>query len=117
MSTTIPLLCAALSLVGGPAQADRYGYLNQPAYSIDKKQRLPMTAYQPQPGDVILFSDPNLFWGTLYAIAMTSAPGHVGLVVRMNDGELGIVEAGYDDKPQVRLIPLEPRLPHYKGNL
>jgi hypothetical protein len=117
MSSAMPLLCAAFVMSGDPEQPARFGYLNQPAYTIDKCLRLPMSAYEPQPGDVLLFSNPNLFWGLCYAIALTTAPGHAGLVVRMSDGRLGVLEAGANDKPWVGLTPLEQRLPEYKGTI
>jgi len=113
--TTISLLCSTLAVVGGPSESPQFGYLNQPAYSIDKCPRPPFVAYRPQPGDIILYSDSNIAWATLYAIAGTGAPGHSGLVTRMSDGELGVLEAGYNDKPWVRFIRLDERLPSYKG--
>lgn len=117
MSTPIPLLCAAFLFVGEPCDCAPFGYLNQPAYSIDKKPRLPVQPYQPQPGDVLLFSDPTIIWGLLYTIALTSAPGHSGLVVQLEDGQLGILEAGYDDKPWVRVVSLEQRLSQFPGTI
>jgi len=117
MGTSTTLLCAAFLMVGEPSQPPCFGCLNQPAYSIDKKPRLPMTLYDPQPGDVLLYSDANIFWGLMYAIAFTSAPGHTGLVVRQDDGSLGVLEAGYNDKPWVRVVPLAERLHQYPGTI
>jgi hypothetical protein len=114
---TIPLICAAFMITGVPESDAAYGYLCKPAYSIDKQLRLPMTRYEPEPGDVLLYSNPNFIWGTLYAIAFTSAPGHAGLVVRMENGEIGVLEAGYDDKPWVAVVPLKSRLPTYEGRI
>ncbi|MCE9530651.1 MAG: CHAP domain-containing protein [Planctomycetes bacterium] len=115
--STISLFFTTLVFTGGPEQAAPHGFLNQPAYSLDRNVRPPVTPYRPQAGDVILFSDANVLWNVLYAIALTGAPGHTGLVVRMEDGRLGIIEAGYNETLWVRLNPLDERLPIYKGIL
>src|SRR5262245_6716661 len=65
-----------------PSEA-AYGYLYRPARDIQLVPRFPAVAYSPEPGDVLLFSDTNLFWTTLYRIARTGKPGHTALVVRM----------------------------------
>jgi len=117
MGTSATLLCAAFLMVGDPEPQPHFGCLNQPAFSIDKKPRLPMTLYEPQAGDVLLYSDANVVWGMLYAIALTSAPGHSGLVVRLDDGEMAVLEAGYNDKPWVRVVPLAERLQQYPGTI
>ncbi len=114
---TITMFCATLTLVAEPEPVARFGYLSQPAYSIDKRPRLPLTPYQPQPGDVLIYSDPDFIWATMYMIALTGAPGHSGLVVRMGDGQLGVLEAGYNDKPWTHTVPLERRLGEYKGHI
>jgi hypothetical protein len=114
-ATGMTLLCTALAVVGDPPPECRYGYLNQPAYSIDRCLRPPLTPYRPQPGDIILYSDANFVWSTLYFLGGTGAPGHSGLVVRLPGGELGVLEAGLNDKPWVRLVPLAERLRSYGG--
>jgi hypothetical protein len=76
---------------------------------------LPRTPYVPQPGDVVLFSDANLFWKAMYAIALTGKPGHSGLIVAMPDGGTGIFECGYDDTPWMRVVPVAERLRSFKG--
>jgi hypothetical protein len=114
--TTMCLLCSALIPSDGPIESARFGYVNQPAYSLDKCLRMPLNPYRPQAGDIILYSDANIVWATLYAIGGTGAPGHSGLVVRLSSGELGVLEAGYNDKPWVRLVPLDQRLKEYRGH-
>ena len=103
--TAVCLLCYALAPSEGPIESARFGYVNQPAYSLDKCPRLPLKPYRPQPGDIILYSDANIIWATLYALGGTGAPGHSGLVIRQCDGEFGVLEAGYNDKPWVRVVP------------
>jgi len=89
----------------------------QPAFSDDKQPRLPSEVYIPQPGDIVFHSDPTPLWTITYAIAGTGPPGHTGLVVRMADGRLGILEAGYDEKVVTRTTPLDTRLRMYKGTV
>jgi hypothetical protein len=108
------LLSAAL-MTGVPQQSAPYWFLNQPAYSIDKAVRLPLTPYEPQAGDVVLFSDANFVWKAFYALAFTGTPGHSGMIVRMQDGLPGVIEAGYGDSVWVRLTPLDKRLCEFKG--
>ncbi|QVL32921.1 hypothetical protein KIH39_03110 [Telmatocola sphagniphila] len=101
-----------------PASAAPYGFTWQPAYSIDKQARPPLNAYQPQAGDIILYSDTNFVWTLLYLIARTQpVPGHAGLVVKMPDGEMGILEAGYNDKPITKVTPITKRFYEYKGTI
>jgi hypothetical protein len=76
-----------------------------------------LTAYCPQPGDVVLYSNTDIMWSTLYALALTGSPGHSGLIVRMDDGRLGVMEAGYDDTIWNRLVPLDERFTPYKGTI
>jgi len=113
--TTLVLFSSACMAIGASDESSRFGHLAQPAYSLDKCVRLPLKPYQPQPGDILLFSDANIFWATLYAFGGTGAPGHSGLVIQQSDGELGVLEAGYNDKPWVRINPLDRRLREYKG--
>jgi hypothetical protein len=66
---------------------------------------------------VILTSSPQPIWSFLYRIAGTGAPGHAMLVVRLADGSPGVLEAGYNDKPVIRLTPLDDRLRSYHGTV
>jgi len=99
-----------------PAEAP-FGYLYQPAIDLRPLPRFPAEVYSPQPGDVILLSDPTPFWTSLYRIALTGKPGHSAVVVRMADGRLGAFEAGYNDTIWMRVTPLEYRLNQYRGTL
>jgi hypothetical protein len=73
--------------------------------------------YDPKPGDVINMSDPTLSSRVLYALALTAAPGHIGIVIRMPDGRLGILEAGFNGSLTTRYVPLDYRLSHYPGSV
>jgi hypothetical protein len=94
-----------------------FGYLYQPAIDLHPVARFPAVVYHPQPGDVILLSDTNLIWTLLYRIALTGKPGHSAVVVRMADGRLGALEAGYNDTIWMRVTPLDYRLNQYQGTL
>jgi hypothetical protein len=115
MGITFSFLLSATLTTGVPEQSVDYGFLNQPAYSTDKAIRPPLTPYDPQPGDVVLFSNANFVWKMFYAMAFTGAPGHSGMVVRMEDGRPGVIEAGYGDSIWIRLTPLDQRLCEFKG--
>lgn len=97
-----------------PAEAP-YGYTYAPARDLNRIPRYPAMCYNPQPADVILMSDPTLTSRALYAVALTGAPGHIGIVVRMPDGRLGILEAGFNGSLTTRYVPLDYRLSHYPG--
>lgn len=92
-----------------PAESP-HGYLYQPAFDLRPIVRFPAEQYCPKPGDVLLLSDTDFFWTILYRIAMTGKPGHVGVVVRMPDGRIGVLEAGYNDTTWTRVTPLDYRL-------
>lgn len=114
--TTLPLLCCAFITITEPEEP-RFGYLDQPAYSVDKQRRGPSLPYQPQAGDVLLLSNTNLVWSFAYFLSGTGSPGHSGLVACMNDGKLGLLEAGYNEEPWVRFTPLDERLRNYPGTI
>ncbi len=94
-----------------------YGYTYAPAYDLDLVARYPARRYDPQPGDVILMSDTNVAWTLLYALVLTGAPGHIGLVVRLPDGRIGIQEAGFNESLWTRSAPLDYRLNQYAGKV
>ena len=112
----LPLLCCAFLTVG-EADEPRHGYLDQPAYSIDKQRRGPSAPYVPQPGDVLLLSNTNFAWSTAYFISGTGAPGHSALVAQLEDGALGLIEAGFNEEPFVKFTSLENRLREYPGTI
>lgn len=94
-----------------------HGFLYQPAYSNDRLPRPPAEPYQPEPGDVLLMSDPTPVYTVLYTIALTGRPGHGGVVVRLPGGDLGLLEAGFNETTWTRVTPLEWRLNEYPGGV
>jgi hypothetical protein len=94
-----------------------YGYTYAPARDLDLACRYPARRYDPQPGDVILMSDTNVLWSAMYALALTGAPGHIGLVVTLPDGRLGMYEAGFNESFWTRASPLDYRINHYPGKV
>lgn len=109
-----PLQSKPLPPVTVPADA-AYGYTYAPARDLDKVPRYPARRYDPQPGDVLLMSDPTPRSRLFYALALTGAPGHGGVVVRRPDGSLGLLEAGFNESLWTRVVPLDYRLAHYPG--
>lgn len=94
-----------------------HGFLYAPARDVRPMVREPATPYAPKPGDVFVMSDTNGFWTLLYRFALTGRPGHGGIVARMPDGNLGLLEAGYDGTLWTRFTPLEYKLHSYPGTL
>jgi hypothetical protein len=97
-----------------PAE-DPYGYLYQPAYDLHMVPRGAAERYCPQPGDVLLLADPDPLFDVLYVLSRTGMPGHAGVVVRMADGRLGLLEAGFSFTPFTRVTPLEYTMNLYAG--
>jgi hypothetical protein len=82
------------------------GYLAPPA----REGRPRAVAYVPREGDLIFYDDHNRVWTTLFAVAGTGPPLHMGIVVRKPAGGLAVLEAGPDDTVWVKLLDLAPRL-------
>lgn len=112
-SALIPVL-AILGLLAtvDAARADLPSYLYQPAFAIDHTLRLPAEPYLPQPGDIMLRLDPNVFWRVTHWMALAFDPNGSAIVVRRADGRLAILEAGPNDTMAVRNMDM---LPHLKG--
>lgn len=113
--TALCLLLAGCCPTDGSSSL--WGYVHQPAYSVDGKSRLPVEAYHPQPGDILLLSNANVIWRLGYAKALTAKPGHCALVIRMPDGRLGVLEAGFRGETYTRVVPLEEKFRVYKGTV
>jgi hypothetical protein len=75
----------------------------------------PREVYVPCAGDLIFFTYRSAFWRTMYALAHTGPPFHVGMVVRLPDGHMAILEAGPGDTYQVFILDLVPRLYGHDG--
>ena len=93
------------------------GDLWQPAYCLDYEMRGPTAPYQPQPGDIVCYSyEGSILWGVGYKVALAGGPDHSGMVVRMPDDTLGILEAGPDDSLIVQVCSLAERLKFHHCN-
>jgi hypothetical protein len=68
----------------------------------------------PREGDLIFYDDHNRAWTTLFALAGTGPPLHMGIVVKKPDGTPAVLEAGPDDTLWVRLIDAGPRLHQFR---
>jgi hypothetical protein len=94
-----------------------HGYVYQPAVDLHAVPRPPEAAYCPQPGDVLLLSDPDTLFDILYVIGRSGKPGHSALVVTMPDGRPGMLEAGFGFTPFARLTPLDYAINVYAGHV
>jgi len=107
------ILCCLASMPGGePISGSPDGcfhYLAQPEYRLTYSPRLPLEKYCPQPGDIVLSTTGNRLATLRYALALTWRPTHVGIIVRMNNGELGVLEAGGGDSHETRISSLADR--------
>lgn len=109
------LTCILLSTGFCDATGSDYGKLCQPAYSVDEAVRRPLEDYHPQAGDILFFDDHDQVWQFFFNIAGAGRPMHAGLVVRLPNGELNSLEAGYNDSIYVKLLPLSERLHEFPG--
>jgi hypothetical protein len=104
MSLLLVALCA-----GGDADAGG-SYLYQPAYCLDEVIRQPARPYVPQPGDIMLATDKNMFWKVMHNLGGTGHPHHTGVVFARPDGSLAVLEAGPHDTTHIENLDW---YPHY----
>ncbi len=88
-------------------------YLHDPSYCMDKDLRGKPRAYLPQPGDVMLATDKNLFWKITHDLALAFEPHNSALIVARRDGRLAVLEAGPNDTIWVRNSDMLPHLKEY----
>ena len=88
-------------------------YLYQPAYCMDKKLRGPAEAYVPQPGDIMLATDDNIFWKITHDLALAFEPHGSGVFFARSDGGLGLLEAGPNDTLFIRTLDALPHIKDY----
>jgi hypothetical protein len=99
---------------GTPAPGQEIAsYLYEPAHCIDKALRGKPRAYLPQPGDVMLATDDNLFWKITHDLALAFEPHNSAIIVARRDGRLAILEAGPNDTIWVRNLDMLPHLQEY----
>ena len=113
MISCISMLCVAGVLAGNPPEAACGSYLYEPSYCMDKLLRGKTVAYLPQPGDVMLATDKNLFWKITHDLALAFEPHNSAIVVARSDGSLAILEAGPNDTFRIRMLDMLPHLAEY----
>ncbi len=95
-----------------------YLWYAQPGPGVQKVCAIP---YVPQPGDLVLFDDHSATWRFLYHMAGTDMPDHSGIVVKLPDGRLALLESAPDDGKllglYVELLDVLPRLDQFQGTM
>lgn len=109
LSVLLPLL----TLAATPAPLDCGSYLCRPAFCLDDVRLGPTEPYAPQPGDLMLRLDRNLFWRVTHAMAGAFDPNGSGIVFARPDGSLAVLEAGPNDTLWVGTLDLLPHLCEY----
>src|SRR5262245_17764708 len=109
----LSVICVALLGIAAAPVGDLW----QPAYCLDYELRGPTRAYEPQAGDIVFYSyEGSILWGLGYKVALSGGPDHSGIVLKMPDGTLGVLEAGPDDSLIVQVSDLEPRFHFHHCN-
>jgi len=113
----LSVLCTILSAAWLPAPVEPPtgcgSYLYQPAFCIDDVLRGPPEAYLPQPGDIMLRLDGNLFWRVTHYMALAFDPNGSAIIFARPDGTLAVLEAGPNDCLWVRTLDMLPHLKEY----
>jgi hypothetical protein len=112
----ITVLAAGLAADGQVGNFPCESFLYDPAYCLDVKLRGQPRPYQPQPGDIMLYTDSNVFWEITHDLALAFQPHGSGIVIRRPDGTLGTLEAGPNDTYFVRILDTIPHLKEYERN-
>src|SRR5215210_2389938 len=112
----LSVLLSLLTLATPPAPVcprDCGSYLCRPAFCLDDVRLGPAEEYLPQPGDLMLRLDRNLFWRVTHAMALAFDPNGSGVVFARPDGRLAVLEAGPNDTLWVGTPDLLPHLREY----
>lgn len=80
---------------------DGCGYLDQPAFAVDKVFRPPQVPYEPQPGDIFFGIRPKLSERIALVAVGAFHPSHSGIMIRNPDGCIGLLESGCQEKKAV----------------
>jgi hypothetical protein len=112
---TATLLATACALGGSNADEAFPSFLYEPSYCFDTILRGQPHAYLPQPGDIMVYTDSNVFWEITHDLALAFQPHGSGIVVARPDGSLGILEAGPNDTFWVRVLDMQPHLCQYEA--
>jgi hypothetical protein len=103
-----------------PACADETPYLCRCCRGADGCLTTQREPYLPQPGDLFFGWSGNFLAKAGYIAVRAGPPSHNGMIVRLPDGELAVLEATttepqYGDEPGVFLRPALFRLRTYQG--
>lgn len=96
-----------------PGNAHIDSYLYEPSYHLDYELRGQACPYVPQPGDVMLATDPNWFWRVTHDIAGAGEPHNSAIIVQRRDGRICVLEAGPNDCIWVKMEDMLPHLKEY----
>jgi hypothetical protein len=110
---SIGLLSCGAAASGHPCEKAIDSYLYEPSYCMDAVVRGQARKYLPQPGDVMLATDKNLFWKVTHDLAFAFEPHNSAIVVARHDGRLAILEAGPNDTRRIDLLDMLPHLKEY----
>jgi len=106
-------LASALAADADPVDQLPFGLLAQPRASLHYDVQGPLTDYRPAPGDIVMSTSDLLRTKIFYRLALVGVPSHVGIVVRMPDGRLGVFESGGGGEHHTRTTAIEDRF--YRG--
>jgi hypothetical protein len=109
-----PVLLAVCGLAAAPEVPAIGSYLYQPAYHVDDLLRGPAVPYLPQPGDIMLATDPGKFWTFTHNLALAFEPHNSAICFRRPDGCMAILEAGPNDCLHVKTLDMLPHLKEYE---
>jgi hypothetical protein len=113
MTGLLTLLLAGNGIAaGGASQCGSFLY--EPSYCLNHALRGRPREYLPQPGDIMLATKPNFFWTLTHNLSGAYEPHSSALVVAREDGTLGIMEAGPDNTPRVRVLDMLTHLREYE---
>lgn len=113
MNASLSLVVGVGCLLVGGGEPCLGSYLYQPSYCLDRVLRGPAEPYLPQPGDVLLATDKNLFWTITHDLALAFEPHNSAVVFARPDGSLAILEAGPNDTLWVKTLDMLPHLQEY----
>jgi hypothetical protein len=111
--------------LGGALAADQSScapigsYLYEPSYVMFGPPCGHARPYLPQPGDVMLATDPNVFWTITHDMALAFEPHGSGIIITRPDGCLAVLEAGPNDCLWIKALDMLPHLKEYadKGHI
>ncbi len=115
-------LALTAGLAGAAPPADAPGsFLALFPCAPDGTRPAVVVPYEPHEGDLVLYDDHSPHWRRLYHMAGTDMPDHSGIVVRLPDGRLQLLESAPDDGHlaglHVCLLEPLPRLHQFEGTI